>query len=139
MASDPLLASLQSFDLSALVNLSLTPSIRSLLFVPIFLLASGIQHDAHAYLASLRKYSLPTHPMFQLLVCPHYTAECIIYLSMALLGAHSQQWLNWTISSALMFVTINLGVTAKGTKQWYAQKYGVDAVRRRYIMVPLLW
>lgn len=138
-ATDLPLASLLSLDLRALANMSLTPSMRSLLFLPIFLLASGIQHDAHTHLATLRKYSLPTHPMFQLVVCPHYTAECVIYLSMALLGAPPGQWFNWTIVAALVFVTTNLGVTAKGTKQWYADKFGLEAVRRRYTMVPFVW
>src|SRR5256885_15162765 len=63
------------------------PSIRTLLCISVFLFASGVQHDCHRYLASLEKYTLPDLPMFQIFICPHYTAECLIYLCLAILAA----------------------------------------------------
>ncbi|KAJ5112829.1 hypothetical protein N7532_000874 [Penicillium argentinense] len=80
----------------ALMNFNLTidhlkitraPSLRTFFCIPLFLVASGMQHDCHHFLFSLKKYTLPDHPIFRAIVCPHYGAECIIYLSLALIGA----------------------------------------------------
>lgn len=115
------------------------PSKRTMLCIPLFILASGIQHDCHVYLASLPKYSLPTHPIFQVIVCPHYFAECLIYTSMAFLGAPRGAWLNKTMASALLFVSVNLGVTASTSKEWYARKFGKERVARRWKMIPFVY
>ena len=115
------------------------PSKRTLLCIPVFILASGIQHDCHAYLASLPKYTLPSHPLFQVIVCPHYFAECLIYASLAILGAPKSAWINKTMASALLFVLVNLGVTASTSKEWYAQKFGREKVARRWKMIPLVY
>ena len=115
------------------------PSIRTMLSVPSFILASGIQYDAHAYLASLPKYTLPDHPLFHTMICPHYTAECIIYMSLAILGAPEGTWVNPTILYALIFVTINLAVTASTTKEWYVEKFGKDKVEYRWSMIPYVF
>lgn len=115
------------------------PSIRTMLGIPLFILASGIQHDCHNYLSSLPKYTLPDHPIFHTMVCPHYTAECIIYLAMAILGAPEGSWINPTISCAVLFVAINLGVTASTTKQWYIKKFGKEKVEYRWKMLPLIF
>ncbi|KAL2848120.1 hypothetical protein BJY01DRAFT_212309 [Aspergillus pseudoustus] len=112
---------------------------RTLFCLPIFILASGIQHDCHHYLYSLKKYTLPTHPMFSKLVCPHYTAECMIYLSIALLAAPKGEIVNKTVLSALAFVTVNLGITASTTRQWYRQKFGEEAVRGKWNMIPIIY
>ena len=107
--------------------------------MPIFLLASGIQHDCHHFLFSLKKYTLPTHPAFRRIVCPHYTAECVVYLSLALLAAPKGEIVNKTLLSALAFVVINLGTTASNTKQWYLRKFGEDSVRERWNMIPWIY
>jgi 3-oxo-5-alpha-steroid 4-dehydrogenase 3 len=99
-------------------------------------MASGLQHDCHHHLASLKKYTIPSHPLFTWLVCPHYTAECFIYLSLAFLSAPQGELLNKTVASALVFVVINLGITASTTKQWYSEKFGVDSVRQKWKMIP---
>lgn len=115
------------------------PSIKTMIGIPIFLLASGIQHDSHAYLASLPKYTLPVHPIFQVLLCPHYFAECLIYLSLAIVGAPKGAVLNKTIMSALFFVGTNLAVTASTSKDWYERKFRKEAVAGRWKMVPWLY
>ncbi|KAL3461520.1 hypothetical protein BJX64DRAFT_289314 [Aspergillus heterothallicus] len=112
---------------------------RTLLCLPIFILASGIQHDCHHYLYSLKKYTLPVHPMFSKLICPHYTAECMIYLSIALLAAPEGEIINKTVLSALAFVAINLGITASTTRQWYRQRFGEEAVRAKWNMIPIIY
>ena len=115
------------------------PSLKTMIGIPIFLLASGIQHDCHAYLASLPKYSLPMHPIFQVIICPHYFTECLIYLSLAIIGAPSGNLLNRTIFSAVIFVTTNLAVTASTSKDWYERKFGEEKVADRWKMIPGLF
>ena len=115
------------------------PSLKTMLSIPLFLMASGIQHDCHNYLASLPKYSLPQHPIFNTFVCPHYTAECLIYLSMAMISAPPGLWINRTIFAAAIFVTVNLSVTASSTKLWYEKKFGKEKVAHRACMLPGVW
>ena len=107
--------------------------------IPIFVLASGIQHDCHAYLASLPKYTLPMHPIFQVLICPHYTAECLIYLSLAIISAPRGAVVNKTMVSALVFVVVNLGITASTSIAWYERKFGKQAVAHRWKLIPSLY
>ncbi|KAF7521982.1 hypothetical protein PCG10_007763 [Penicillium crustosum] len=121
-----------------LAHLQMTnaPNLRTFFLIPLFLVASGLQHDSHHYLYSLKKYTLPEHPMFRGVVCPHYGAECIIYLSLALLAAPRGEWVNKTMLSCLAFVAVNLGLTARNTKTWYAQKFGKDSVQDWWLMIP---
>jgi 3-oxo-5-alpha-steroid 4-dehydrogenase 3 len=121
------------------VTVTIAPSLRTFLCLPIFLFASGLQHDAHHYLSSLKKYTLPSHPLFRTIVCPHYTAECVIYLSLALIAAPRGEMINKTVLSAALFVAVNLGVTAGVTKCWYMQKFGEEPVRGRWNMIPWVY
>ncbi|KAJ9485652.1 hypothetical protein VN97_g7692 [Penicillium thymicola] len=115
------------------------PTLRTFFFIPLFLVASGLQHDSHHYLHSLKKYTLPEHPMFRGVVCPHYGAECVVYLSLALLAAPRGEWINKTMLSCLAFVAVNLGLTARNTKKWYAQKFGKDSVQDWWLMIPYVY
>lgn len=115
------------------------PSLSSFVFLPLFLFASGIQYDTHAYLNSLRKYGQPIHPAFENIVSPHYTAECAIYLSLMFLAAPKGQIINQTILAALVFVVIELGVSADISKRWYKQKFGGQLVQHKWRMIPGVW
>lgn len=115
------------------------PSLRTLLSLFLFMLASGAQHECHAYLGSLPKYTLPVHPAFQYLICPHYTAECFIYLSLTFLAAPDGSLFNPTILTALIFVSVNLSVTASTTRAWYAKKFGEEKVAGRWKMLPYVF
>ncbi|KAF2172067.1 hypothetical protein M409DRAFT_62886 [Zasmidium cellare ATCC 36951] len=127
------------------------PSARTFISILIFLLASGFQHDCHAYLASLKEskkpdggaatshYRLPEHPAFSISLTPHYFAECLIYLSLAIAATPKGGLMNWTLVTALVFVMANLGVTAYGTGQWYERKFGSDAVKGKARMIPLVF
>ncbi|THV75291.1 hypothetical protein D6D27_09346 [Aureobasidium pullulans] len=115
------------------------PCLRTFVGCLIFILASGVQHDCHAYLASLKKYSVPEHPVFQRLVCPLYFVECLIYLAISIVAAPAGSLLNWTIVCALIFVSVNLGVTADGTRDWYGQKFGPDSVSGKWRMIPFVF
>lgn len=118
------------------------PSIRTFVGVLLFIMSSGIQHDCHVHLANLKSkpgdYKLPTHPAFQSIVAPHYTAECLIYLSLAIVGAPYGLF-NLTLTSALVFVIVNLGVTAAGTKGWYERRFGEESVKAKWNMLPGIW
>ncbi|KAI7458946.1 hypothetical protein KC351_g17890 [Hortaea werneckii] len=151
------------------------PSFRTLCSLLLFIFASGFQHDCHAYLCSLKSpsshtttttsasdnndsdptipkpkdsYRLPTHPAFTHLLVPHYTAESLLYLSLAFLAAPQSQAggrvFNYTLLAACVFVVVNLGVTAQGTREWYLSRFGGsregrETVLRRWRLVPGVW
>lgn len=135
-----LLGSLLSQELT-IDDLKITnaPSLRTFLCVPLFLFASGLQHDCHHYLFSLKKYTVPDHPIFRGVVCPHYGTECLIYLSLALVAAPPDQVANKTMLACLAFVAINLGITARTTKQWYQDKFGQESVQDWWLMIPWIY
>lgn len=109
------------------------------LALPLFLFSSVMQHRCHQHLASLKKYSSPNLGMFRHIVCPHYTCECLIYLSLAVATAPEGFWCNRSLLSVLLFVAVNLGVTAHGTRTWYAEKFGEEQVHRKWTMIPLIF
>ncbi|ORY14925.1 3-oxo-5-alpha-steroid 4-dehydrogenase-domain-containing protein, partial [Clohesyomyces aquaticus] len=107
--------------------------------------AHGIQHVCHSYLFRLRTenegptYKLPSDHIFSSLICPHYTMEVLIYVCMSLLGAPTGRYINWTLAAAALFVAVNLGVTASGTKAWYVEQFGEEKIRGRRVMIPGIW
>ena len=115
----------------------------SAMLVPAILMAHVLQHSYHAYLYRLRTenkgYRLPKHPIFSNLLCPHYTCETAIYLCLSFLAAPAGRNVNWTLLCGTVFVAINLGATAIGTKEWYLEKFGRDEVGPRKRMVPGIW
>ncbi|TVY83259.1 Polyprenol reductase [Lachnellula suecica] len=132
----PVLNSLR--PLLSLLEIS-TPSLKTAVAIPLFLVASAIQNDSHRYLASLKKYSLPQRGLFKHIVCPHYTSECLIYIALAIISAPPGQVFNKTVLAGLGFVVSNLGVTADSTKKWYAEKFGAENVKGRWRMIPYLY
>jgi 3-oxo-5-alpha-steroid 4-dehydrogenase 3 len=72
-------------------------------------------------------------------VTPHYLAECVIYLAIAGMAAPANKWLNETVACALIFVVVNLGATAHGTYEWYERKFGKNALKGRWRMIPFAW
>ncbi|KAJ5713765.1 uncharacterized protein N7483_010946 [Penicillium malachiteum] len=118
------------------VQMSNAPTLRTFFCVPLFMIASGLQHDCHHFLFSLKKYTLPDHPIFRSVVCPHYGAECVIYLSLAILAAPPGQLVNKSMLACMGFVVVNLGLTARNTKDWYMKKFGREMVQDRWLMIP---
>ncbi|KAF2686209.1 hypothetical protein K458DRAFT_209284 [Lentithecium fluviatile CBS 122367] len=116
---------------------------KTAVVVPAIFAAHWLQHRCHAYLYRLRiqntGYKLPSHPVFPNLLCPHYTCEIAIYAGMSLLAAPAGQRVNWTLVCATIFVVVNLGVTAAGTKEWYMEKFGAEKVGGRTRMIPWVW
>ncbi|RDA90298.1 hypothetical protein CP533_3336 [Ophiocordyceps camponoti-saundersi (nom. inval.)] len=116
---------------------TLTP--RDLAGLIVFLAAWVGQNRCHHHLASLRKYTLPHQGLFRFIISPHYTCECLVYLALAFVAAPSGSLFNPTLLCALAFVVTNLGVTARGTKRWYAQKFGQEKVVGRWNMIPFVF
>ncbi|KAH8156833.1 hypothetical protein CIB48_g11415 [Xylaria polymorpha] len=114
------------------------PPLKSVVASSVFLIAWLMQYRCHRHLAGLKKYSLPDEGLFRYLVCPHYTCECLLYLSMAILAAPEDQLYNRTLVCACLFVSINLGVTANGTKIWYGEKFGKE-VQGKWKMIPIVF
>ncbi|KAF2865287.1 3-oxo-5-alpha-steroid 4-dehydrogenase-like protein [Massariosphaeria phaeospora] len=116
---------------------------KAAVLVPAVLTAHGLQHVYHAYLYRLRTqnkgYQLPAHPLFPNLLCPHYTCEIAIYLLLSFLAARPDKIVDWTLLSATVFVAVNLGVTAEGTRDWYVEKFGKDKIEKRRRMIPWIW
>ncbi|KAI0439577.1 hypothetical protein F4803DRAFT_564389 [Xylaria telfairii] len=114
------------------------PPLKSVVASSVFLIAWLMQYRCHRHLAGLKKYSLPDKGLFRYLVCPHYTCECLLYLSMAVLAAPEDQLYNRTLVCACIFVSTNLGVTANGTKIWYSEKFG-KGVQGKWKMIPIVF
>jgi len=124
--------------LTSLLKLS-KPSLKTTIAIPLFLLASGVQHDCHTHLASLKKYTLPENRFFQSVACPHYTSECLVYVAIAIAAAPKGQVMNRTVLAGLGFVVSNLGVTADSTRKWYVEKFGEEKLEGTWRMVPYLY
>ena len=107
--------------------------------IPVYLFAWFNQHSCHAHLAGLKKYSLPQAGLFRRLICPHYTCECLIYLSLAIAAAPGRELCNKTLLCALAFVVVNLGVTTVGTRKWYVDKFDENAVAGKWNMIPFIF
>ncbi|KAI1623453.1 3-oxo-5alpha-steroid 4-dehydrogenase [Exophiala viscosa] len=113
-----------------------------LAYVFLFFYASWMQNLFHRHLAGLRKYTLPDIGMFRTIIAPHYTAECAIYLSLAFCrDAHQGGLVDLTLFCALIFVVVNLGVTADGTREWMLAKFPEknSEIERRWTMLPPVW
>ncbi|KAI5814720.1 hypothetical protein BZA77DRAFT_283236 [Pyronema omphalodes] len=120
-----------------LQRLITAPSLRTLFTLPIFFLASGLQRDCHTYLAGLKKYSIPEHPFFSRILCPHYAAEIFIYMSLAVMGGAGGRVADGTLAMAAGFVAAILGVAARGNREWYKAKFGWQKMgAKRWGLVP---
>lgn len=115
------------------------PSLKTCIGMALFVVGSALQHECHVYLASLKKYTLPQHPLFRKAVCPHYASECVIYLALTLIAAPKNRILNKTLAVGLGFVIVNLAAAADSSRKWYAQKFGTELLQNRWRMVPYVW
>jgi len=110
--------------------------------VVLFLSGSIIQTTVHNHLRDLKArgaYSIPTHPLFKYTLTPHYFAECMEYLGFALIDAPAGQFFSTNMLCCLVFVVVNLGVTADGTRAWYIEKFGADKIKGKSRMIPFVW
>jgi 3-oxo-5-alpha-steroid 4-dehydrogenase 3 len=125
-------------------NLTLWKQLLILVGITLFFVGSVTQGNVHGHFRDLKeltkgKYMLPMHPLFDYTLTPHYAAECLEYLGLALILAPHGQVFSTTMLCCLAFVAVNLGVTADGTREWYKDKFGADKIQGRARMIPFIW
>ena len=111
-------------------------TVKTAVSLLIFSVGTIQQFRAHKYLASLPKYTFPERGWFKHLICAHYAAECLLYLGIAIEVAPPGEMLNATLATALVFIMVNLGASGKETKAWSMDKFGVERVSSKYIIIP---
>ncbi|KAG6555040.1 hypothetical protein Mapa_003072 [Marchantia paleacea] len=100
------------------------------------------QNVCHEILAALRandepgsskNYYIPTGDWFELVSCPHYLAEIVIYLGLVVAsgGTHLVMYI------MLALVVANLYLLAKPTHEWYLAKFD-DYPNSRRAMIPYI-
>jgi len=140
----PVLDQLQRVDTRATQS-ARRYAVSSAAAVLLFVAGSLWQHRCHVTLAELRSvgslhtatpkatYSVPRGAGFSSLLCPHYTAELLIYISFALMRPCVLQWL------ALLWTAVNLSTTAFKTRHWYASQWPYGEWRNRWTIVPYIF
>ena len=119
---------------------------RGLLGVSAYVWGSAEQSVAHYQLASLRRgrggapgrklYSQPAGRLFDLVSCPHYLLEILLYAGVLAVAAEGL----WQPKAALLLVWLgtNLGSAARNSHTWYRRKFeGYPPSRKA--LVPYLW
>ncbi|XP_063057416.1 polyprenol reductase [Engraulis encrasicolus] len=112
--------------------------------VVLFIWASWLQHHSLALLASLRTkntgavsavgHHMPHGCWFELVSCPHYFAELLIYVSMALcLGGSSVTW--WLV---VLYVFFNQALAAQLCQEFYQSKFE-DYPPQRKAFIPFVF
>lgn len=103
----------------------------------VFLAGNVLQFASHWSLAQLSKqrpgYSIPSGGLFELVSCPHYFAEIVIYLG--LLVASQGQLMPFLM---LVWVGVNLVLAAAATHKWYRRRFKAYPLARK-ALVPLVW
>jgi 3-oxo-5-alpha-steroid 4-dehydrogenase 3 len=107
------------------------------------------QHRHHRLLANLRinpqtnsshkspTYKIPTGGWFRMVSCPHYLAEIILYMCFTILVAfdHSTR----RMGLVLLFVVLNLSVTAIRTHRWYCEHCPGYIHLQRRALIPFVF
>lgn len=104
------------------------PPTRVALAVELFAAASVGQHLVHRALAGAPpvrgKYGVARGGLFELVCCPHYTAEVALYLCFFMLCP------GVLVLAMLAFVVGNLTVSALETAKWYQRTFPVELLPR---------
>jgi len=132
-------------NVAVVVEILSNPNKNLLIFQPligvsIFLYASYRQFCCHNILAQLRSsknknYSIPYGDSFELVSCPHYFWEIIIYISFLVI-VESKCLSMWFI---LLFVILNLGHSGWKTHQWYKKLFNDDYPKYRRAIIPYIF
>ncbi|RWS23674.1 polyprenol reductase-like protein [Leptotrombidium deliense] len=109
----------------------------------LFVWSSSLQYESHTILAKLRKdnkgrvvtyrHSIPKGGWFNLISCPHYFAEILIYMSLCVVfGGRSVTW--WMVCC---FVLTNQVIVGLFNHHWYLQTFK-DYPKQRKAVIPFL-
>ncbi|XP_026503716.1 polyprenol reductase isoform X1 [Terrapene carolina triunguis] len=115
-----------------------------ILGIMMYIWASVHQHRCHVILANLRKsksgkvvnlsHSIPFGDWFERVSCPHYFAELLIYVSMAItFGFQNLTW--WLV---VMFVLFNQALAAVLCQEFYVNKFSCYPTHRK-AFIPFLF
>jgi hypothetical protein len=109
--------------------------IRASIGAALFLYCSYVQRYCHRALATVHplrgKYGIVRGGYFELLCCPHYTAEIGIYLSFLILSP------GLPAAGLFCFVVVNLTCSAMLTADWYRKTFSASMLPPgRKIIVP---
>ena len=114
-----------------------------LLALCLFLWASYHQHICHKILANLRQgkgegqaYLRPDGDWFELVSCPHFFAEILIYTAVLLCCVSTDGWSCWWL--VLVYVVTTLSLSARQAHIWYMQKFE-DYPKTRRAIIPWIW
>ncbi|KAJ3327137.1 hypothetical protein HDU76_012341 [Blyttiomyces sp. JEL0837] len=130
-------------DASSISPTAGTFSTRYVAAFLLFLWASYEQHVAHVQLSKLRStpskspnepplYSLPQGRYFDLVACPHYFFEIMIYLSFVVLTGGK----SLVVWSVVVWVAIELGTGADLSYKWYKSRFKETVKKDWSRMVP---
>lgn len=90
------------------------------------------QHSIHTYLYGLRQNKKPAFPIaFKYTLFPHYTCEIAIYVILSLLSSCGP--------SIVVWVCVNLVVSANEQYKWYSKEFGKDVIGSRKRMLAFIW
>lgn len=138
-------------DSSPVLGVALFLRWYHILAVCLFLWASYHQHLCHKILASLRRgrgtgknrgqastedYHRPDGDWFELVSCPHFFAEILIYVAMLLCCVVTDVGSTWWL--VVVYVVFTLGLSARQTHTWYHRKYE-DYPKHRSAIIPWVW
>lgn len=111
--------------------------LRLLIGLGVFTYASLAQHTQHKILAKTKplvgKYGVPRGGLFEVVWCPHYLMEILIYISLVLVDP------GILAGAMLMFVVANLSQSAVRAKKWYSDTFPRDVLpKQRFAIFPHL-
>ncbi|PSC71218.1 Polyprenol reductase 2 [Micractinium conductrix] len=107
----------------------------------LFLAGNALQCHSHWLLARLARrgrkggYKIPRGGAFELVSCPHYLGEVVIYAGLALVAGGGRRVTAWLM---LLWVLTNLSLAAGMTHQWYQQHFKTYP-RRRAALLPWIY
>ena len=109
----------------------------------LFLWASYHQHICHRILAEIRRerregetdgsYGQPNGDWFEMVSCPHFLAEILIYMAMLLCFVVTDIGSVWWL--VVVYVVSTLGLSARQSHAFYLHKYE-DYPKNRYAIIP---
>ncbi|KAL8587624.1 hypothetical protein ACOMHN_045313 [Nucella lapillus] len=114
--------------------------------VVVFLSASLVQHQSFRILAALRTsdkdtqskmkstYLLPRGGLFDLVSCPHFLAEIVVYFSFCIIF----RFQNFVLISLFIFILVNQVLAALLNHQWYCQNFPGFGKHRHAVFPYLL-
>lgn len=106
----------------------------------IFAFYSWDQYDNHIYLASLKKYTIPTQRFFEWTASAHYFDEIMIYSAVGkfFIGCEDITWIKVCFSLVWLLVVLNLSISAGQSYKFYQAKFK-ETFKTPYKIFPYVY